>query len=151
MRLLAIIAPLAVLANVAQSQSPNRSYDADSVTAECNSEWGTDFQMVKYCIDQRAAGHVEYVEIVSRVSSSEELTKAMGNCENEWGHQWDMVAYCGNQQLQGYAQVSQLMNELPADLANTIVGGCLIDWGVDFSMVSYCAKNQYAAWQSLNN
>ncbi len=138
-------------ATIANSQTAQLIYDPEKVKSECSTEWGNDFQMVKYCIDQRASGHKEFGDIVARVTSSTDLGKAMGNCESEWGNQWDMVAYCGNQQLQGAASVAQLIKELPSDLANTIVGGCTNDWGVDFSMIAYCAKNQYAAWKSLNN
>ncbi len=60
---------------------------ADSIRERCKGEWGTNYEMLKYCIDgqEKAKSNVE-----SR-SVSDEI---MRHCKGEWGTNYEMLKYC---------------------------------------------------------
>jgi hypothetical protein len=133
------------------AQGADVVYNADVVKAECSTEWGDDFSMVKYCMENRKEGQRKFATMVANASEAPIMVEAFARCRSEWGEQWDMVAYCGSQQIKGALSLETHVDGLPPEISSKIIDSCSQQWGVDFSMVAYCTKNQSEAWRSINN
>lgn len=137
----------AALITIATSASA-QTYNADAVKAACSDEWGAEFDMVKYCMDQRAEGFDTYIALKS--AAPDMFAISFANCETEWGTEWEMVAYCAKSERDSAAQISSATQGLPDDIANIITSNCTREWANEFTMIAYCSKQQAAAWRSVN-
>lgn len=126
-------------------------YNANQVKAECSAEWGSQYDMVKYCIDKRKDGWAEYSIQRQAVQGIGPLMAALDYCEDEWTQQWDMVSYCTTKQIEGAKELVKLMKTLPDKISSEIMGLCYTEWEPQYDMVTYCANKQATAWQALNN
>ena len=58
-----------------------------NINNHCKSEWGTDYEMLEYCIkNQEEAKNNLRNKIISPEISQK--------CKNEWGTNYEMVDYC---------------------------------------------------------
>lgn len=125
-------------------------YSAGQVKAECAAKWGSQYDMVKYCIDKRQEGWSGFSTYKQRFGSHPIIGPSLSHCEDKWGQQWDMVQFCTEKQFDGVETLNTVLDSLPANIANEIGTNCAAKWNPQFDMVGYCAKKQSAAWRALN-
>ena len=101
------------------------------IESDCRAKWGTDYRMVKYCIEQQR----EAKNAVNARSHGIIGT----NCRTKWRQDYRMVKYCIEQQ----SQARQSITTTTAD--TTIQGACRQKWGTDYRMVKYCIEQQSEA------
>lgn len=138
------------LAGFASAQAVDTTYNEAAVKARCSAEWGTEYDMVAYCMGQSKAGHQEFANTVQHTLALPSVQAALGKCRLEWKDEWDMVNYCANQQIAAASQIMSLTDGLPKDVGRNITQNCSAEWGVEFDMVAYCMKQQIAAWHKIN-
>lgn len=63
----------------------------DTIKADCEAKWGTNYRMIKYCVNQQA-------EAVNSLVDADIDNEIMSMCRNKWGNNFRMVKYCVNQQ-----------------------------------------------------
>lgn len=123
-------------------------YDAEHVKAACLVEWGSEYEMVAFCINERNAGYDKYIRILA--SADPALAKTFARCQSEWQQEWEMVAYCASEEVNSYRHLATMLGDLPANIAKEIKAGCTREWGVEFTMVVYCANERANGWRSIN-
>jgi uncharacterized repeat protein (TIGR01451 family) len=101
----------------------------DDINSKCSAEWGSDTDMVDYCIKNQRAAKLE-------ISNYSGLIRT--NCETEWGADYEMVLYC----IKNQSSAQQALQGVPED---EILTKCQGEWGTDYEMVEYCVKNQTEA------
>jgi hypothetical protein len=74
-QVLLLIASVLVAANVS----------ADDIDQRCKSEWGSNKEMVEYCVKNQRNAKKEISAFSGQIGE---------NCENEWGNNYEMVLYC---------------------------------------------------------
>lgn len=110
------------------------SVRADEIDDMCRLEWGSNRDMVNYCINNQRTAKRE-------VSSHSGLIRI--NCESEWGNNYEMVLYCINNQ----STARQNLQGQPDDV---ITRFCKNEWGNNFEMIQYCTDGQRAAKRTLD-
>jgi hypothetical protein len=146
---IAAILLLMPLTTPAAAELELATYNSAASKAHCSSEWGTDYSMVKYCIDKIEKGFRKYQAIETAAVGRKVFHGAMRKCKSEWGEQWDMVAYCAQKQLDGIGEISIISEELPEPQSSEIMYRCWNEWPDDFAMKAYCMRNQAAAWRAM--
>ena len=59
----------------------------DRISEGCGNKWGSNYEMVKYCIEkQRIAKRT-----IERIYASDSRTSG---CEDKWGNNYEMILYC---------------------------------------------------------
>ena len=99
-------------------------------------EWGTNYQMVKYELDNQT-------EAYDWVVRQAQYPNIMVNAKKEWGYNYQMVKYEYENQAQAYEWVSQ-QTAYP-----NIMSSAKQEWGTNYQMVKYEYENQVEAYQSL--
>lgn len=145
--------PLLILMATATTASSEALYwDEDAVKGLCTTEWGTDYEMIAYCIDTNKTGFEDYSAAKEIVETSADIfLPSFSKCEREWGIQWEMVAYCADSQVKALGELLNTLQELPEDVGATIQTRCAAEWNPDITMIAYCAENQAAGWHSIND
>ncbi len=138
------------LTGFAAAQAVDTTYNEATVKARCSAEWGTEYDMVAYCMDQSKAGHQEFANTVQHTLALPSIQAALGKCKTEWKDEWDMVNYCANQQIAAASQIMSLTDGLPYDVGIEITQRCRTEWGTEFDMVAYCMTQRIAAWRKIN-
>ena len=124
-------------------------FDKDAAKTFCEAEWGNDFQMVAYCVDQQREGAEELDRL--RPGLDDTMLERLAVCEAEWRQDMQMQAYCLEQQISAREALPAATEGLPEDAAAIIRDLCAADWGTDFRMLHYCTEQQATAWRRLNN
>ncbi|MCY4462864.1 MAG: hypothetical protein OXC26_21090 [Albidovulum sp.] len=124
-------------------------FDKDVAKTFCEAEWGNDFQMVVYCVNQQREGAEELDRL--RQGLDDIMLERLAVCETEWRQDMQMQAYCLEQQISARQALPATTEGLPEDVAVIIQDFCAADWGTDFQMLYYCTEQQAKAWQQLNN
>lgn len=148
-RPLSAAAALALLALPATAEIRQPAYDAPSVKAECTQKWGSQFDMVKYCMDERRKGFHYFEKVTGIVGDF--FFPTLNYCADKWGNQWDMTAYCTETNLNAMKTLNANTAGLPKDTADLIMIRCSQKWDPQWDMVAYCMKQQATAWKSINN
>jgi len=99
-------------------------------------EWGTDYKMVKYELDNQT-------EAYDWVVRQTQYPNIMVNAKQEWGYDYQMVKYEYENQAQAYEWISQ-QTAYP-----NIMSSAKQEWGADYQMVRYEYENQVKAYKSL--
>lgn len=148
---LTILGLTAFAASPVLAQSLN--YDGDIVQAECSAEWGTEYDMVKFCMDQRRDGFAVYQLTIAGLSASlrESFSATALLCEREWQQEWDMTEHCMRENMQAAASIPNIIANLPEDVGTGIVRGCMGEWGDELTMVAYCMTQRAEGWRAINN
>ncbi|UWQ77625.1 hypothetical protein K3725_09845 [Leisingera sp. S132] len=134
---------------VALAKVPEPVYDETAARADCTKEWGSDFQMIEYCLNKRHKGFRTFEAIANDAPDS--LDPALTLCTEEWGNEWEMVAHCARKQLRAISSMLEHTQDLPKDVGDVILSDCANEWEPDWKMVEYCMGKQARAWRSLNN
>ncbi|MEQ3669438.1 hypothetical protein [Pseudophaeobacter sp.] len=141
--LAAFILPLSVSAEIRKP-----IYDAPSVKAECTQKWGSQFDMIKYCMDERQKGF-SYFEKVTEIFG-DFFSPTLNHCADKWGHQWDMIAYCTETNLNAMKTSEDKTAGLPKNTADLITVRCHQKWDPQWDMIAYCMEQQATAWKAIN-
>ena len=99
-------------------------------------EWGTNYEMVRYELDNQIASYDWVVQ-------QNQYPTLMANAKNEWGHNYEMVKYEYENQSDAYKWVLQ-QTAYP-----NIMSAAKQEWGTNYEMVKYEYENQVEAYQSL--
>jgi len=67
-------------------QSGAQASAGSIIRSHCSSEWGTDYRMVEYCVNQQTEAHSKLQRIPNNSMKSQ--------CESEWGTDYRMIEYC---------------------------------------------------------
>jgi hypothetical protein len=132
------------------AQTIDTTYNEPVVKARCSAEWGTEYDMVSYCMDRNKAGHHEFQNTVEHTKTLRGIQQALVKCRVEWGDEWDMVNYCANTQISSARQIMTLTDGLPKDVGDEITSRCSAEWGNEFDMIAYCMTTRIAAWRKIN-
>lgn len=110
------------------SRKAARSHQAekDSIIASCRSKWGSDRDMVEYCIDEQTKSR----EVVKSHSGG-----IRQRCEQKWGDDFRMVEYCIQEHSIAKRNLEEVYRNHPKRTS------CEQKWGKDYRMVEYCIKN----------
>lgn len=122
-------------------------FDKQAVKSECSQQWGTEYDMVKFCIEERNAGFATY--ILLKNESPEMILPSFERCEQSWQNEWDMVAFCAREQVDAVKNTYQLLQTVPQEIGNEVVTRCIGEWPNEWDMVDYCATNRIKAWRDL--
>ena len=60
-----------------------------SILENCQAKWGTDYSMVKYCVDKQTKAKQELPKQSSII---------LNNCKAKWGTDYSMIKYCVDKQ-----------------------------------------------------
>lgn len=138
---------LSLIATAALAGTP--TYNADMVKAACSAEWGTEYEMVSFCIDENRAGYNEFVLILEAQGAS--LSKSFAACQREWKHQWNMVTFCANENIEAAQELEGGISDLPPQIVTEIKSDCAREWGTEIPMVAFCVSERADGWRSINN
>ena len=127
----------------------NPTYNADIVKTACSTEWGTEYEMVAYCLKEARAGYDEFIHILN--ASNPSLSRQFDQCQTEWGNEWGMVTHCANENIQAQRELETMLPDLPPNIATEIKSRCTKEWGIEIPMIVYCANERAAGWRSINN
>lgn len=125
-------------------------YSPNQVKAECSAKWGSQYDMVKFCIDRRHEGWTGYTSIKEALGGNDNFAPSLMHCEGKWDHQWDMVLFCARKQMEGMGTLVDILEALPKEIGQEIAGTCFPKWEPQFDMIAYCAEKQSNAWRALN-
>lgn len=126
------------------------AYDRAAVRAHCEKEWDTDFEMVKYCVDNQEQAGAELDQLGSAFPTGTQGGDILKFCAAKWEDDLEMSHYCAKNQFDAAAWVaSYAPDDVPSDIRDVILQQCTAKWEQDFEMVQYCAKNQTEAWLDL--
>lgn len=128
-------------------------YDEATVKAECSKKWGTEYDMVKYCIDQRADGFTKFVEIKNLIPHEQKsfFQPTIAHCERKWRQEWDMTAYCLQENVSAMANIPTILAPTPDDIGSQIFRECAAKWDAQLDMIAYCAEQRVDGWVAINN
>jgi hypothetical protein len=125
-------------------------YSAGQAKAHCSQKWGTQYDMVKYCIDKQREGWAEYSGLKKVAGDLDAFTPSLAHCEQKWAGQWDMINYCAKKQVEGMRKYVDTLNALPPAQKAEILNHCGSKWQPQYDMMAYCATKQAAAWRAIN-
>jgi len=144
-----ILAFAAAFPSIATAEAP--VYNEEYTRSNCTAEWGTDYQMIEYCISQQEKGFRKFeFMLVNFAEQMEYIGPSFDYCREEWGQDWGMVSYCAENQAQGPRKVMDAIEGIPSGIANTIVSQCDSQWAPDYTMIAYCADRQATSWRRIN-
>jgi hypothetical protein len=109
-----------------------------TIKNECNKKWGTDYRMVKYCIEKQT-------DAKSAINSLPGLPSTKNVCREKWGTDYRMVKYCIEKQTAAKSVINSL-HGLPSTK-----NACREKWGADYRMVKYCIETQTKAKSDLRS
>lgn len=80
------------------------------VKENCKLEWQTDYQMIKYCIDQQYEAWGKVSARLSKYPEGSEERNIVSRCAAEWpgttgGFDFTMVEYCSENQTKAYREL----------------------------------------------
>ncbi|MBQ4824391.1 hypothetical protein J4729_07485 [Leisingera sp. HS039] len=139
----------AVLINSAVNTSA-ADYSQAQVKAECSTKWGSQYDMVKYCIDRRKEGWTGYTSVKETLGGNQNFAPSLLHCEGKWEQQWDMVLFCARKQMEGMGTLVDILETLPAEIGREVAGTCIPKWEPQFDMIAFCAEKQSSAWRAIN-
>ncbi|MFW8636695.1 hypothetical protein [Cribrihabitans pelagius] len=125
-------------------------YSPDQVKAECSAKWGSQYDMVKFCINKRQEGWTGYTAIEKSLGGNANFAPSLRHCERKWDQQWDMVLFCARKQMEGMGALVDILDTLPAEIGREVAGTCIPKWEPQFDMIAFCAEKQSSAWRALN-
>lgn len=128
-----------------------QDYNPNQVKAECSAKWGTQYDMVKFCIDKRQEGWLKFSAFKERFGNTPLIEPSLSHCAEKWGQQWDMVQFCTEKQFEGLETLSNTLDTLPVETGKEIQSTCAAKWYPQFDMVAYCAEKQSTAWRALQD
>lgn len=117
-----VILALAVLA-------PATAARADEIDRRCRSEWGADYDMVLYCVENQRRAKREIGAFSGPIRQ---------RCEREWSDDYEMAMDCIRTQTEARSNLTRKPDD-------PIARHCRDEWGADFEMVEYCDNNQRSA------
>ena len=65
------------------------SHADNTILNKCKIKWGTDYSMVKYCVNKQTQAK----NSIPRANST-----ILNNCKTKWGTDYSMVKYCVDKQ-----------------------------------------------------
>jgi hypothetical protein len=92
------------------------------IRERCNSEWGTNYEMVLYCVTQQTRAQ-------QRVASSPKEEIA-AHCASEWSEDFEMRDYCEEEQHKAKARLQ--------GQSGSLYRHCESEWGVQYDMIEHC-------------
>lgn len=111
--------------NKPASNRYNTKGNKEEIIDRCEAKWGTDYNMVKYCVDNQTESSSQ----LNRMSVSKEI---QSRCEDKWGTDYNMVKYCVDNQTESKNQLRRM------SISPEIRSRCEAKWGTDYDMVKYC-------------
>lgn len=134
---------------VAGLATPALAYDEAAVRARCDAEWGNDFRMVKFCLNQQRAAGVAVDAFDAAAAPGSPDRTILDGCTVEWGTDYRMIRFCIDQQVAARGALTRSDTGIPGDVADVIRRQCDAEWGNDFRMVKFCVDQQTSAWRAL--
>ncbi|MCK5536071.1 MAG: hypothetical protein KAI79_04545 [Bacteroidales bacterium] len=79
------------------TDKPTKTYKAQNsyssnIMSNCEGKWGTDYRMVKYCVDKQTKAFREIDNVPNGIIKQQ--------CEEKWGVDYRMVKYCVDKQTE---------------------------------------------------
>ena len=134
-----------VLLQVSAKAFDSSSNAQEAIQKDCKKKWGTDYEMVKYCIKSQVTAYRNVKRqsnsIITNTTSNSIITN---NCKNKWGTNYDMIEYCIKNQTSAYSNVKNKGN-------GSITQQCKKKWGTNYDMIEYCIKNEETENPHINN
>jgi hypothetical protein len=92
---------------IGDSSPPSDIAANEAVGAKCRQEWGTNYEMVKYCSQKQADAKGR---LMSRNASNSNVPLDVfdgirSSCRSEWPSDYNMQDYCETKQLTAYADL----------------------------------------------
>lgn len=106
------------------------------IRSACNDKWGTNYRMVKFCIEQQSTAK-------SSINGIKSTPTIKGQCRDKWGTNYRMVKFCIDQQT----EAKKGLKHSRASLATQ--RRCEKKWGTNYRMVKFCIDQQVKAKRSL--
>lgn len=120
----------------------SRTSTKNTISDRCSNKWGTDYRMVKYCVDKQQTA----LRNLNRRGNS--LHSEIGrHCTNKWSSNYSMVKYCIDKQQTALRTINLKINSIPSEITRH----CTDKWNSDYRMVKYCIDKQQTALQNLKN
>lgn len=143
-----IIAMAGMIAGTTATAEPPK-YNAEAVKAACSRYWGTEYEMVVYCIEERQKGFNYFAKL--KAATDESLAPTIEACQRRWGHEWDMTFSCAVDQLDALDNLENTVVGLPKEIGQEILERCTKEWPLEWDMVASCSEDRANGWRALNN
>jgi flagellar biosynthesis GTPase FlhF len=126
----------------------NPSEVADKIKEKAEADWGTDFEMVKYQMENQTEAYNSLINLEIDAEYKEIL---LTNALNDWIGDFDfeMIEYQYDNQIKAYNWIQN--EDLDSDVKKEVMGNAKANWGNDYEMVQYEYENQMEAHKSLGN
>ena len=111
---------------------------SSDIERSCRGEWGTNYRMVKYCINEQTKAR-------NNINPYNNNSGVERNCRDQWGTNYRMVKYCINEQTKARNSI----NESNTDADAQIEGYCRGTWDTNYRMVKYCINDLTSTKDSL--
>jgi len=113
----------------------------------CTVKWGTDFRMVKFCMDQHTEAKITLDKLIASANPLQD--DIIASCKREWpGANIRMQLFCTEQQYEALDWLAQ-PSDIPANVIAIIKTECNAEWGTDYRMVQFCIEQQISAWSAI--
>lgn len=78
-----------------------------AIKANCKVEWGTNYRMIAYCIDQQTTAMNNVAALLKKYPKGSEEYNIINRCAAEWpgatgGLNFRMTEYCSENQMKAY-------------------------------------------------
>jgi len=111
--------------NLQQELDQMAASGGQGIQSSCEQKWGSDYSMVKYCIDKQE-------DAKRKVSARSGAIRT--RCEQKWGADYSMVEYCIDKQTTAKGKIDSMYRN------SSRRQHCERKWGTDYSMVEYCIE-----------
>ncbi|MCM3728709.1 hypothetical protein M3226_23980 [Neobacillus cucumis] len=118
---------------------------ANTIRSNASKEWGTDYEMVQYEINQQTSAYNKLKVMVVKNSLGETL---LNNAFKTWSYDFEMVDYEYYTQVQAYNRVAAI--KLDTTVKANIMKAAKAEWGYDFEMVEYEYYTQLNAYNATH-
>ncbi len=125
------------------------AYDDQAIVKRCDHEWGTDFNMVKYCRDEQRKAGIRTDAIHEQAKTMPDIQIVLDRCTAEWETDYTMVVYCHDEQLNALSKLSNKPAGVPHNIYDLIGRQCEAEWSTDYVMLAYCRDQQTSAWREI--
>lgn len=101
-----VFGPILVLLLLSTNASSQDDYGA-LVKENCSAKWQSDYEMIKYCIDEEYEAWDNVADLLAKYPEGTEERNIVARCAAKWpgergGYDFRMVEYCSGNQLRAY-------------------------------------------------
>lgn len=133
------------------AQTIEISHDAERIKARCEADWGTDYEMINFCVQDAKES---FQRFSARIETNEAIygfyDDSFDMCIRQWGQEWDMVDFCAAEQIAAWERIDLVFHGIPKDIRLVIQSQCYLQWDPDLPMLVFCSEENANAWRRLN-